>query len=48
MTPSSCTVIFAIEIWDKDASTALDKANNLVTSAVKHIEIYLYGMDYEI
>ena len=34
LVPSIGTVNFAIEVLDKDASVALEKANKLVTSAV--------------
>ncbi|CAD8064773.1 unnamed protein product [Paramecium sonneborni] len=46
--PSIGTVSFTIEILDKDASEALDQANNLVMNAVQQIKNELGYSNYEI
>ncbi|CAD8058297.1 unnamed protein product [Paramecium primaurelia] len=46
--PSIGTVIFAIEIQDKNANVALENANTLVTKAVDEIKYSLFRDDYTI
>ncbi|CAD8069979.1 unnamed protein product [Paramecium sonneborni] len=46
--PTIGTLIFAIEIQDKNANVALERANNLVTKALDEIKYNLLGENYTI
>ncbi|CAD8146356.1 unnamed protein product [Paramecium octaurelia] len=48
LVPSIGTVSFAIEVMDENASSALEKANQLVTQAIQSIKYDLYSTKYEI